>query len=309
MRFYNVAMQVAAHAARSGHGKLAQELRDLVDRMRAREPSPTMTRLPEPTAFVQPRGELAGLLAVSFPETRLADLIVEPGLQVRIERVLLEQRQRERLAHHGFEPTRKLLFAGPPGTGKTMTASVLAGELGLPLFTVQLDALITRFLGETASKLRLVFEALAATRGVYFFDEFDAVGGQRTATNDVGEIRRVLNSFLQLLEADRSESLLIAATNHQSLLDRALFRRFDHMFGFALPGPELVLRLMRDRLATLDTHGVAWGDVASAADGLSQAEVTRAALEAAKHALLDGRTDVTTVEIAAALSDRRHIGD
>ena len=137
-------------------------------------------------------------------------------LQGRLERVLFEQRQQEHLRGHGLQPRRKLLLIGPPGTGKTMTASALAGELKLPLLTVVLDGLITKFMGETAAKLRLVFEAMTATRGVYFFDEFDAIGARRVERQDVGEIRRVLNSFLQFLEQDESQGLIIAATNHPS---------------------------------------------------------------------------------------------
>ena len=119
-----------------------------------------------------------------------------------------------------------------------MTAAAVAGELGLPLFSIQLDGLITKYMGETAAKLRVVFDAIQATRGVYLFDEFDALGGERGSKNDVGEIRRVLNSFLQFLEQDESDSLVLGATNHAGLLDRALFRRFDAVLEYALPTPE-----------------------------------------------------------------------
>ena len=123
-----------------------------------------------------------------------------------------------------------------------MTASVLAGELGLPLFQVRLDGLITKYLGETAAKLRQIFDATSRTRGVYFFDEFDAIGSQRGIPNDVGEIRRVLNSFLQMIEQDRSLSLVVAATNHPGILDSALFRRFDDMLHYELPDTAQVVR-------------------------------------------------------------------
>src|SRR5690606_20816352 len=153
-RFYAVAMQVAAQAARMGHGKFAQELRELVDRAKERAKAAAVAQGPKPTPMAQPRGELAGLLTVGYPKTRVVDMALEEGLHQRIDRVLLEQRQRDRIREHGFGPLRKLLFVGPPGTGKTMTAAALAGELGLPLFTIQLDGLITKYLGETAAKLR-----------------------------------------------------------------------------------------------------------------------------------------------------------
>lgn len=299
-RFYAVAIQVAAQAARTGHGAFAQELKDLVDQARSRERASS----PRPIPIAQPRGELAGLLTAAYPRTRLADMALADGLRARLERVLHEQRQRELLRSHGFAPQRKLLLLGPPGTGKTMTAAALAGELGLPLFTLQLDGLITRFLGETAAKLRLVFDAIAATRGVYFFDEFDALGSQRATGQDVGEIRRVLNSFLQFLEQDDSESLVIGATNHAGLLDRALHRRFDTAIEYELPSAEVALRVMRARLALLDTHDVDWTALTVAA-GLSHAELTQACAQAAKDALLNDTTVLSTAALVAALEDRR----
>lgn len=299
-RFYAIAMQVAAKAARIGHGKLAEELRDMVDKAKLRKSPPNA-----PTPLAQPRGELASLITVSYPKARLADMALDAKTRGRIERILLEQRQRDRIREHGFAPQRKILLVGPPGTGKTMTASVLAGELAFPLFTIQLHGLITKFMGETAAKLRLIFDALEQTRGAYLFDEFDALGGERAASNDVGEIRRVLNSFLQFLEQDHSDSLVIAATNHAKLLDRALFRRFDAVVEYQLPSVPIAKEVMQSRLALLDTGRVDWEIAAEAADGLSHADVTRACEQAAKNAILAHAEEIKTDELVDALSERR----
>ncbi len=304
-RFYAIAVQVAAQAARSGHGKFAQELRELVDQVKARAKATEPTRGPKPVPLAQPRGELAGLLTVGYPKTRVADMALPQGLGARLERVLTEQRERDRLREHGFSPMRKLLLVGPPGTGKTMTAAALAGELGLPLFSIQLDGLITKYMGETAAKLRLVFDAIQSTRGVYLFDEFDALGGERGTKNDVGEIRRVLNSFLQFLEQDDSDSIVLGATNHVGLLDRALFRRFDAVLEYSLPTEEIATRVMRGRLALLDTSNVEWHAAAKAAEGLSHAEIAMACEQAAKNAILDHTTAVRDAELVAALAERR----
>ncbi|TKC97102.1 AAA family ATPase [Polyangium fumosum] len=301
-RFYAVAMQVAAHAARQGHGKLAQELRELIDAAKAKGPSPRGARAPVPV--VQPRGELAGLLGVSYPKTRLSDMVLEPSLRTRLDRILLEQRQCEKLLAHGLSPRRKILLVGPPGTGKTLTARALAGELSQPLFAILLDGVITKYMGETAAKLRLVFDALQRTRGVYLFDEFDALGSHRTSPNDVGEIRRVLNSFLQFLEQDESESLIIAATNHPELLDRALFRRFDDVLEYSLPDDALAERMLRSRLALFDTKLVDWKQVVNAARGSSYAEIVRTCEDAAKDAVLSDRSEVTTQAVLDALAAR-----
>ena len=205
-RFFSVAMQVAAHEARLGHGRLAEELRAIIDKAKSGYTVRSgIGRVPgAPVPIGRPRGELAELLEAFYPRTRLAEMILSDVLAEQIRRVIREQRHAGKIVEHGLSPRRKLLLTGPPGTGKTLTASVLAGELGLPLFQVRLDGLITKFMGETAAKLRQIFDATSRTRGVYFFDEFDAIGSQRGIANDVGEIRRVLNSFLQMIEQDRS---------------------------------------------------------------------------------------------------------
>jgi SpoVK/Ycf46/Vps4 family AAA+-type ATPase len=302
--FYAVAMQVAARAAKSGQTRFAQELRDVVDAAKAASQQVARHRL-RPVPVVQPRGDLAGLLGVSYPHHRMSDLVVEAGVREALERVLTEQRQQDRLREHGFEPLHSLLLIGSPGTGKTLSASVLAGELKLPLFMIRLDALITKFMGETAAKLRLVFDAVEQTRGIYLFDEVDALAGNRSTTNDVGEIRRVLNSFLQFLEEEGSSSIVVATTNHPQLLDRAVFRRFGAVIDYPLPTAEIARAVIRNRLAAVDTRGLSWKSIDAAAEGLSHAELTLACELAAKHAILAKAPRVSTASLAAALNERR----
>lgn len=299
-RFFSIALQVAARAARSGQTNFAQELRDLVEELRQ---EPPRSRKPVPVA--QPRGELNALLGVAYPTTRISDLVLETPVRERLDRVLLEQRQSDRLREQGFRPMRRLLLVGPPGTGKTMTASALAGELHLPLFVIQLDGLITKFMGETAAKLRLVFDALRETRGVYLFDEVDALGGERARSNDVGEIRRVLNSFLQFLEFEETESLLVAATNHPQLLDSAIFRRFDAVIEYPLPSAPVIKALVLNRLANVKVGRISWGHITKAAVGLSHAEVTMAAERAAKDLILLDKPEISTADLVNALNQRR----
>lgn len=303
-RFYAIAMQVAAQAARNGQSKFAQDLRELIDEAKVRCKGNSAGAQTKPVRSAHMGGELARLLSQSHPETRLADMALDEGVRSRIERVLLEQRQRGRIKEHGFHPLRKILLLGPPGTGKTMTAAALAGELGLPLLAVQLDGLITKFLGETAAKLRLIFDAIRETRAVYFFDEFDALGSERATKGEVGEIRRVLNSFLQFLEQDESDSLIISATNHPALLDRALFRRFDIVIEYALPSRDIAEHVMKARLSMLDTSKIDWLQVVAGTDGLSHADLARACEDAAKKAILALRTQVETNELVEALRER-----
>ena len=302
-RFFSVAMQVAAHEAKHGHGKLAQELRAMIDDAKSRR------GLDSPVPIGRPRGELATLLEDSYPKVRLGEMILGKELSEQIQRVIREQRHASRILEHGLAPRRKLLLLGPPGTGKTMTASVLAGELGLPLLQVRLDGLITKFMGETAAKLRQVFDATGRTRGIYFFDEFDAIGSQRGLANDVGEIRRVLNSFLQMIEQDRSHSLVIAATNHPNILDPALFRRFDDVLYYDLPDRSQIAKLLKARLSSCTAKETRWAGLAEAADRLSYAEVTRAADEVLKDALIHQRDCNREGDILTMLEERQTIAD
>ncbi|WP_328855831.1 ATP-binding protein [Microbispora hainanensis] len=199
----------------------------------------------------------------------------------------------------------RLLLVGPPGTGKSMTAAVLAHELSLPLFTIRLDGLISRFMGETSAKLRVIFDATKRTRAVYLFDEFDALGAERGAGNDVGEARRILNTFLLFLDETMPESLVVAATNHPGLLDRALFRRFDSVISYDLPSREQALEVLQRRLLAMDTSTVDWDEVAPHVEGFSQAELVRVAEASAKQAILQESDALDTRGIITALNERR----
>ena len=302
-RFYSVAMQVAAHEAKLGHGKLAEDLRALIDNAKSQRSTVS------PVPINRPRGELASLLEASYPKTRLGDIILGDTLADQLQRVMREQRHAGRIVEHGLSPRRKLLLIGPPGTGKTLTASILAGELGLPLLQVRLDGLITKYMGETAGKLRQIFDATSRTRGVYFFDEFDAIGSQRGLANDVGEIRRVLNSFLQMIEQDRSHGLIVAATNHAEILDPALYRRFDDVLYYNLPDKSQIAKLLKTRLAGTATKRIRWQSLAALASGLNYAEVTRAANDVLKDALIRQCTYVRETDIKVMLKERQNIAD
>lgn len=302
-RFYAVTMQVAALEARQGHGKFAEELRGMIDTAkRNRGPG-------GPVPISRPRGELASLLTVAYPKARITDMVLAAELDQQIRRVIREQRHAERILAHGLNPRRKLLLVGPPGTGKTLTAAVLAGELGIPLYQVRLDGLITKMMGETAAKLRQIFDATSQTRAVYFFDEFDAIGSQRGGSNDVGEIRRVLNSFLQMIEQDQSQSLIVAATNHGEILDHALFRRFDDVLHYQMPAAEQVAALLRTRLASFASKGMSWKRLAGTVHALNHADVTRAAEEVVKEAIMNGESTVSEAEVRRFLLERQAMAE
>jgi len=299
--FNTVALQVAAAEAKQGHQKFADEVKNLVNNAK----SGRFKRQTVP--FNRPSEELRGLLSVSYPEMRLTDIILTDPLRKKIDRILLEYRHMERIEQHGLIHKRKLILIGPPGTGKTMTASVLAGELGLPLFQVRLDGLISRYMGETASKLRLIFDSIENTLGIFFFDEFDAIGAERGLANDVGEARRILNSFLQMVEETKSNSLILAATNHPEILDNALFRRFDDALIYELPDNEHIVSLLKERLSGYPPDDFEWRLISEKAKGLNYAEITYASNEVIKSAIMNGESKITTYAIISALEERQEM--
>lgn len=294
----SIALQVAAHEARIGHGKLAVELRDIVEKAKKQAKSAV------PVSIAKGLKETSGLLYATTPQVRLGDLVTTDEVRDKLTRVIREQRHLGKLKSHGLAPRRRLLLVGPPGTGKTFTASVLAGELGYPLFQVRLDAVITKFMGESSAKLRQVFDAIREVRGIYFFDEFDALGTQRAMSNDVGEARRILNSFLQMIEQDDSNSVIVCATNHVQMLDYALFRRFDDVIQYQLPGQEEIVSLFGSRLKPYVEKDFPWVDLAKKASGLSSAEVTLAALDAIKELLIHEHKAITVAMVESAIEDR-----
>lgn len=300
--FYAVAAQIAAQEARRGHNRLAGELKAMIDASRERS---VVRETSGVTPIARPRGELSELVSAGYPEVGIDDMVASEELAAQIGEILAEQRQRRVLAERGFDPVHRILLEGPPGTGKTMTAAVLAHELSLPLLTVRLDSVLSKFLGETGSKLRLLFDAVREQRAVYLFDEFDALGAERTG-NDVGEARRILNSFLVFLDQAGPDSVVVAATNHRSILDRALFRRFDMVIHYKLPSAAEAREVLRSRLGPMGKGlGLSRSPLAKQLKGLSHAELVKVAESAAKAALIRGFDQVDADELDAALRARR----
>lgn len=303
-RFLAIAMQMAAAAAKQGHSKFADDLKKLVDAAKSK-PLETKPGKSSPVPVVQPRGELAGLLSVQYSKLKLSDLVLGEQVWDRLRLVVREHAQQHKIKSYGLSPRRKLLLLGPPGSGKTMTVAALSGEMNLPLFTIVLDGLITKYMGETAAKLRIIFEAIQKTRAVYLFDEFDAVAGKRQTQNDVGEIRRVLNSFLQFLEQDQSDSLIIGATNHPELLDRAVFRRFDDVIEYSYPNDLQIEQLMKDRLSMLETNRIEWEPVVAGARGLGFADITNVCNDAAKETILRDSLELSNEVLVRSIAGRK----
>jgi SpoVK/Ycf46/Vps4 family AAA+-type ATPase len=291
-RFNTVSLQIAAHEAQQGHVNIADEIRKLVEKSKL--------NVPKLRHF---SNDLQGLILESKADDRLNELVVSDELKARIERILNEYRQKVKLQKYGLDNRRKVLLTGAPGTGKTMTASIIAHELGLPLYTILMDKMVTKFMGETSAKLRQVFDFIQERRGVYLFDEFDAIGGERGKDNDVGEMRRVLNSFLQFIERDSSSSIIVAATNNIRLLDSALFRRFDDVLQYNLPTKTEMAKLMENKLGKFKGD-YSLPTILRTVSNLSHAEIDQASLDAIKTTILIDKDKVQRDLLIRMLNDK-----
>lgn len=288
-RFKTIVLQIAANEVRQGHMVVARELKQLSE------------KLSNTNNIVQINNN--PLLEMYMPNDKISELIVSNNQKIKINRILEEFKNRDKLQAYGLSNRRKILLEGAPGTGKTFTASVIASELGVPLFVVQMDKTVTKFMGETSAKLRLVFEDIKKNIGVYFFDEFDAIGANRSLDNEVGEARRILNSFLQFIEQDDSNSIIIAATNNHRLLDQALFRRFDDVIHYAMPEEDEIRAIFEKKLVKKYYIGNINTSLIDAAKGLSQSEIISACDDCFKSAILYNK-QFNEADLIAVMEDK-----
>lgn len=273
-RFRMVVMQMAAMESRQGHVVIAKALHDVMNAGKIHQLRPLRGT----------SGDAEELLTRVEATAKMADLAVDDTISEALKRVVYEYEQRDKLRRYNLDNRHKLLLAGPSGTGKTMSASVLAKELGLSLYVVRLERVITKFMGETGLKLSKIFDYMAEVPGVYLFDEFDAIGSQRGMENEVGEQRRILNAFLQMMERPMYDSIIVAATNAMEAIDKALFRRFDDVLLYSLPTEKEIVKLIYDTTGKRDF--VVTRTLISAMNHLSHADICAVCLEALKNELL-----------------------
>lgn len=237
--FIKIALQISAVEAKAGHAVLARSIQEIVNK------KDSFRLAPLRKTFSQ--NITSDFLLPVYENVALSDLILEPCSLEQIQRIIIEFKKRVQLRQHNLDNRKRILLYGPSGTGKTMTASVIANELGLDLYLVRSEKLITKFMGETSQNLAQVFDFISNVPAVYLFDEFDTLGTQRGNDNEVGEQRRILNTFLQLLDRGAEESLVLAATNNISSIDKALYRRFDDVIKYQLPSLNEIKKFLKEQ--------------------------------------------------------------
>ncbi len=289
--FFTAAQELIAEEEQRNHHVLARDLQKILDNGNG-HPVSSVRRF-DFDQLPQDRERGTTLLEIRTPQRYLDDLIVSPELRDQIDIVLNEYRSIQVLQSNNLNARQKLLLAGPPGCGKTLCAEVIASELGLPLIYTRFDAVISSYLGETAANLRKVFDYAQRGTWVVFFDEFDAIGKSREDVEDHGELKRVVNTFLQLLDNFVSDSIFIAATNHERLLDRALWRRFDDILFFDRPSTDQICKLIDIKLSSIRHRDLNIKPYVDLMIGWSHADVERVCLEAMKISVLLRQTIIT----------------
>jgi SpoVK/Ycf46/Vps4 family AAA+-type ATPase len=298
--FRQVAAEVIEDERKKQHPVLANDLqRVFANGVRSMEDVRGMRPAFDPVPVDSERR--TPLLTVRTPDRYFDDLVLEPGIRTALDRVLTEVRGWEILDAHGLTPTRHLLLCGPSGCGKTASAEVLAAELALPMLYVRFDSVVSSLLGETAANLRKVFDYVARGQWIVFFDEFDAIGRSRDDATEHGEIKRVVNSFLQLLDNFLGRSLIIAATNFEQALDPAIWRRFDDVLRLDLPSKEALQALIAKRLRPLRSTKKQVEALVEKLDGATFADAERVCFDARKACALDGSVSLRNADIDVAL--------
>ena len=281
------------------HVALARDLRKILASGDTVDIGHGDVRLVQPPTDPDQGWELA---TVHRPERYLGNLVLRPTVRTALTDLAKEVPEWSRLESLGVPRRNRIIFYGPPGCGKTSAAEALAAELGVPLVVVRLDAIVSSYLGQTAGNLRRIFDYASSAQWVVLFDEFDALGRERNDASEHGEIKRVVNSFLQLLDSYTGPGLLVAATNHEETLDRGLWRRFDEVVEFPLPTIKEIRTLLRRGLKHAKAEPLPIDEAGTSLRGLPHAAAEATVWTAIRIAVRDGRAAVSVDDLNAAVS-------
>lgn len=295
--FRRAAAEVIGDERKKRHGLLADQLQRIMDSADSPEQRPRHISSLRP--LPQSR-EDAPLIDLASPARTLDAQTLRPEIRAILDEVVREHHEADVLAAHGLRPSRTLLFVGPPGTGKTSTAEALAGELGVPLARVQIAAVVSSLLGETARNVSAVFDFCRREPWVLVFDEFDALGKERADEGEHGELKRLVTVFLQLLDDFHGPGIVVAATNHPAMLDDAVWRRFDEVVGFRLPTQREAERLVR-RMFRRVKLSIPAAELAKRLRGMSHGDIEHTCRAAMKLAILRDADAVTSADFEAAI--------
>lgn len=295
LAFRRAALEIIEEEQGKHHTALARDLRSLLATGNGSVvDTGAYAVLPEPPTDREGDWPLA---QVRRPEYSLSDLVIDQSVSSVLGGLITETHRWADLDRHALPRRQRILFQGPPGCGKTSAAEALATELGRPFVVISIDAVVSSYLGETASNLRRILDYAGQAPFVVLFDEFDALGRNRDDASEHGEMKRVVTTFLQMLDKYNGPSILIAATNHPGLLDSALWRRFDEVLTFGKPSVHELRQVIRLRLRAMPHSGVDIAPYASALKGYPHAAAEKLAIDAQRSAVIHDRNAVTQADL------------
>ncbi|GAA0873997.1 ATP-binding protein [Wandonia haliotis] len=305
-----VAYSIIEDEKRKGHSKLASKLSLILsENVSQREESPSPLKIAKEYRVPVDRRYKLPLASHIEHEHLRHEMVLSPDVESKILRIEKEYLARERLAHHGLKPRKKILFYGSSGCGKSMGAERIAWDLGLPFYKVRFDSIISSYLGESASNLQNLFDSIENYPCVLLLDEFDIIGKQRdVSSNDVGEIHRIVNILLGLLEEYDGEGILIATTNLEGSLDKALFRRFDDFIELPKPSEKEIVQLLKTCFSALKLSSkVNLKSFSKKMIGMSYAIIVKIANDAAKKAIINSNQEISPEDLNNALEENQAI--
>jgi SpoVK/Ycf46/Vps4 family AAA+-type ATPase len=308
-KFIETAHEIVKEEERKSHHLLAKDLKGILkDISNGKSLSNNGTYNRYKNAIPIPRDTEKGFPLLEIQEFYLDwdDVILSQELKPSLEQIVEEIRQAEILATYNLQPKQKILFCGPPGTGKTLSAQVLSSILSYPLLYIRFDSIVSSFLGETASNLRKIFNFIKQGQWIVLFDEFDVIGKHRDDPYEHGEIKRVVNNFMQMLDSYKGESLLIAATNHQHLLDPGLWRRFDDILFFDIPDEKRRKQIFLKYLRVFQKEDDVDLDLlVRETENFSPADIARICWEASKKSILEDKQQVGLKELQWGITQQK----
>lgn len=307
--FIEIANEIINEEEQKKHHLLVKDLKKIIYSQKQNKFQLNETLSRYKTNIPIPRDSEKGFPLLEIRESyfNLGDVILYDKSKKKIEYIIEEFKTREILTTYGLKPKQKLLFCGPPGTGKTLTSYVISSVLGYPLVYIRFDSIVSSFLGETATNLRKIFDFIEEGEWVVLFDEFDIIGKKRDDPYEHGEIKRVVNNFMQMLDNYKGKSLLIAATNHQYLLDSAIWRRFDDILFFDMPDADLREQLFKKYLRVLKrSNNLDISELSKMTDGFSHADIAQVCEEALRRTIVMNRTKINYDDINSAINEQKN---
>lgn len=307
-----VAYSIIEEEKRLGHNKIADKLNSILkERISEDNSEKSYLKIVKTDLYKVPVDRRFKLPLASHIEHELLrhEMVLTAEVEYKLLRIEKEYSARERLAHFGLKPRKKILFYGSSGCGKSMGAERIAWDLGLPFYKVRFDSIISSYLGESASNLQNLFESIESYPCVLLLDEFDIIGKQRDiSSNDVGEIHRIVNILLGLLEEYNGEGILIATTNLEGTLDKALFRRFDDFIELPKPNEKEIIELLKSTLSGLSLNkNIDLDSFSKKIIGTSHAIVVKIACDAAKKAIINSNNEISVEDMESALEENKAI--